>query len=77
MGTLRPVAVSVALKVGETEIEIGTVEVPFTSRKTNLSEDGAAHFELLVDQTAFRHRVCDLLHSALSNLEREGAPDGS
>lgn len=58
------------LQIGSVTAEIGTVELPLTSRPAGRDAAGLWHLEVNVDHPELRRRIADLLRSTANEFEK-------
>jgi hypothetical protein len=80
MAVLPPITLPVVLRIGESEAEIGHIEVPLSMRMaaaTRLS-DGSLSLPIGVeaDGSELRRRVADFLREAAAAFQEEVPADG-
>ncbi|WP_436759336.1 hypothetical protein [Streptosporangium sp. V21-05] len=80
MAKLTPITLPVVLRIGESEAEIGRIEVPLTVKMTSATRapDGSVSLPVTAetDGPELRRRVAAFLREAAAAFEEEGPADG-
>lgn len=76
MADMRPVTMPVRLRVGTTEADIGTVDIPITTT-TGPADGDTAAVSVKVDMDGLRLRLAEFLRAVADEMESEGHDDNS